>query len=194
MSYPMTSKLKQHAEKENEMFGKTKGPDDNDRVPAPVQQFQRLAVAQSSSPDAADTVSSIGADVTIVGKLTGEGTVKVFGRIEGELRAATVIISDGAQVEGDLVADDVTIGGRVKGTIHADRVKLASTAVVQGDIFHRSLAIEENARFEGSSRREDSATEIPLRGQAVRPAPVVAAHEANGKLNSDKDGHAGTAA
>jgi cytoskeletal protein CcmA (bactofilin family) len=192
MSYPMTSQLQQYAEKESEMFGKTKGPDDGDRVPAPVQQFQRLAVAQSSAPDAADTISSIGADVTIVGKLTGEGTVKVFGRIEGELRAATVIISDGAQVEGDLVADDVTIGGRVKGTIHADRVKLASTAVVQGDIFHRSLSIEENARFEGSSRREDNATEIPLRG--ARPAPAAAAHEANGKLNSDKDSHASTTA
>ena len=127
------------------MFGKTKGPDDSDRDPAPVQQFQRLAVAQSSAPDAADAVSSISADVTIVGKLTGEGTVKVFGRIEGELRATTVIISDGAQVEGDLVADDLTIGGRVKGTIHADRVKLSSTAVVQGDIF-LSLAFDRGKR------------------------------------------------
>ena len=173
------------------MFGKTKS-DDGDRVPGPVQQFQRLAEAQSSSPEAADGVSSISADVTIVGKLTGEGTVKVFGRIEGELRAANVVIADGAQVEGDLVAEDVTIGGHVKGTIHADRVKLSSTAVVQGDIFHRSLAIEENARFEGSSRREDNPAEIPLRGKAARPAAV--AHEANGKLNGDKDSHADTAA
>lgn len=173
------------------MFGKTKS-DESDRVPGPAQQFQRLAETQSS-PEAADTVSSISADVTIVGKLTGEGTVKVFGRIEGELRAATVVIADGAQVEGDLVADDVTIGGRVKGTIHADRVKLASTAVVQGDIFHRSLAIEENARFEGSSRREDGTAEVPLRGgQTSRSAS--AAHEANGKLNGDKDSHAGAAA
>jgi len=172
------------------MFGKTK--DDGDRVSAPVQQFQRLSEAQSSSPEAANAVSSISADVTIVGKLTGEGTVKVFGRIEGELRAATVVIADGAQVEGDLVAEDVTIGGHVKGTIHADRVKLASTAVVQGDIFHRSLAIEENARFEGSSKREDKTAEIPLRGQAARPASSAASHEANGKLNGDH--HAGSAA
>jgi cytoskeletal protein CcmA (bactofilin family) len=49
------------------------------------------------------------------------------------------------------------IGGQVKGAIHASRVKLSSTAVVEGDIFHRSLSIEENARFEGSSKREDNA-------------------------------------
>jgi cytoskeletal protein CcmA (bactofilin family) len=31
--------------------------------------------------------------------------------------------------------------------------------VVEGDIFHRSLAIEENARFEGMSRREEGQSE-----------------------------------
>jgi cytoskeletal protein CcmA (bactofilin family) len=43
---------------------------------------------------------------------------------------------------------------RVKGTIRANRVKLNSTAVVDGDIYHWSLAIEENAPFEGMSRRD----------------------------------------
>jgi cytoskeletal protein CcmA (bactofilin family) len=65
------------------------------------------------------------------------------------------VIADGAQMEGDIVAEDLTVGGRVKGTIHAKRVKLIGTADVDGDIYHHSLSIEENARFEGSSRRED---------------------------------------
>jgi cytoskeletal protein CcmA (bactofilin family) len=39
--------------------------------------------------------------------------------------------------------------------------QLNSTAVVEGDIFHRSLSIEENARFEGSSKREDNAVDVP---------------------------------
>jgi cytoskeletal protein CcmA (bactofilin family) len=33
--------------------------------------------------------------------------------------------------------------------------------VVEGDIFHRSLSIEENARFEGSSKREDNTVNVP---------------------------------
>jgi Polymer-forming cytoskeletal len=65
------------------------------------------------------------------------------------------VIGDGAEVEGDIVAEEVTIGGRVKGTIHAKRVKLNGLANVEGNIFHRSLSIEENARFEGPSRREE---------------------------------------
>ena len=177
------------------MFGKTKSKTANDgRVPASVQQFERLAGAQAGAPEAPDSISSISADMTIVGKIAGSGTVKVFGRVEGELRASTVQIADGAQVEGDIVAEDVTIGGRLKGTVHADRVRLNGTAIVQGDIFHRSLAIEENARFEGSSRREDNAGEPPSRGEASRaPSPVVV-QDGGRKLNGAPDNEAQAAA
>ena len=82
--------------------------------------------------------------------------MRISGRIKGELHASNVLITDGAEVEGDIFAEEVTVGGRVKGTIHAKRVKLNGLAIVEGDIFHRSLLIEENARFEGSSRREEA--------------------------------------
>jgi cytoskeletal protein CcmA (bactofilin family) len=99
--------------------------------------------------------------MTVVGKIVDEGTVRVLGQLEGELRALNILIGEGAKVQGDLVAEELTIGGIVKGTIHANRVKLSSTAVVEGDIFHRSLSIEENARFEGSSKRKDNAGDVP---------------------------------
>jgi cytoskeletal protein CcmA (bactofilin family) len=53
----------------------------------------------------------------------------------------------------------VTVSGRVKDTIHAVRVKLQNGGVVEGDIFHRSLSIDENSRFEGSSRRVENPTD-----------------------------------
>jgi cytoskeletal protein CcmA (bactofilin family) len=145
--------------KEREMFGKSN--DENDRVPPPVQQLQRPAAMHSGEQASTDQASSISRGMTVVGKISGEGTVQIFGHIEGELRALTVLINEGAKVEGDVVADELTIAGQVKGTIHANRVKLNSTAVVEGDIFHRSLSIEENARFEGSSKREDNAVDMP---------------------------------
>jgi cytoskeletal protein CcmA (bactofilin family) len=146
------------------MFGKPSkdGSHDGDRAVTPIPQPQRPIPAAPPAPSAGtDATSSISAGMTIVGKISGEGTVQIFGRVEGELRASTVLIAQGAEVEGDLVADDVSVGGRVKGTIHANRVKLNGSAVVEGDIFHRSLSIEENARFEGSSRREDTVLETP---------------------------------
>ena len=176
------------------MFGKSN--DENDRVPPPVQQLQRPAAMHSGEQPSTDQASSISRGMTVVGKIFGEGTVQVFGHIEGELRALTVLINEGAKVEGDVVADELTVAGQVKGTIHANRVKLNGTAVVEGDIFHRSLSIEENARFEGSSKREDNAVDvphIPLRRPAAQDdlQIKIAAIEGNRKSNGApaNDGH-----
>jgi cytoskeletal protein CcmA (bactofilin family) len=173
--------------KESEMFGKSK--DENDHL-------QRPEAIHSGEQVSTDQASSINRGMTVVGKIFGEGTVQIFGRIEGELRALTVFINEGAQVDGDVVAEELTISGQVKGTIHANRVKLNGTAVVEGDVFHRSLSIEENARFEGSSKREDKAAEVP-RTPLRRPAAQddlqtkVTAMQGNGKSNGapDHDGH-----
>jgi cytoskeletal protein CcmA (bactofilin family) len=105
-------------------------------------------------------------------------------RIEGELRASQLLISDGAQVEGNVIAQDVTVCGRVKGTIRAVRVKLQNGGAVEGDIFHRSLSIDENSQFEGSSRRVENPTapsssvdaKCPQKGpekEDVAPAPLL---------------------
>ena len=109
-----------------------------------------------SGPD-----SCIGSDMSVVGKIECDGPAQVFGRIEGELRASDLMIGDGAQIEGSVIAQNVTVCGRVKGTIRAVRVKLQNGGAVEGDIFHRSLSIDENSQFEGSSRRVENPTDLP---------------------------------
>jgi cytoskeletal protein CcmA (bactofilin family) len=126
--------------------------------------------------------SCIGSDMSIIGKIECNGPAQVFGRIEGELRASDLQISDGAQVDGNVIAQNVTICGRVKGTIHAVRVKLQDGGAVEGDIFHRSLSIDENSQFEGSSRRVENPTDLSSsvdtkgtqeKDQAPAPLPSV---------------------
>ena len=170
------------------MFGKRKDNlAESDRVPSPVQQLQRSPVAALGAPKSADEISSISSSITIVGKISGKGTVRISGRIEGELHASTILIDDGAQVEGEIVAQELIIGGRVHGTIHANRVKLHGGAIVEGDIFHRSLSIDENARFEGSSRREEPVTDAPRipisQLEAQADVDTIAAMEGNQKYN-----------
>jgi cytoskeletal protein CcmA (bactofilin family) len=143
------------------MFGKPQGETtDNQQDSTSVQQLARPVVRNPAAANATEATSSISSGMTVIGKVNCDGTIKIFGRIEGELRGSIVVIADGAQIEGDIVAEDLTVGGRVKGTIHAKRVKLIGTADVDGDIYHRSLSIEENARFQGSSRREDRADNV----------------------------------
>ena len=107
-----------------------------------------------SGPD-----SCIGSDMSIVGKIECNGPAQVFGRIEGELRASDLLVGEGAKIDGSVAAQNVTVCGHVKGTIRAVRVKLQNGGAVEGDIFHRSLSIDENSLFEGSSRRVENPTD-----------------------------------
>ena len=135
--------------------------------------------ARSEPTTKAGMASCIGSDMSIVGNVDCKGTAQVFGRIEGEVRASDLQISEGAQVEGSVIAQSVTVCGRVKGTIRAVRVKLESGGVVEGDIFHRSLSIDENSQFEGSSRRVENPTDpsssVDAKGpqkKDMAPAPL----------------------
>ena len=166
------------------MLGRSKGNEANyGRDSSSVQQVPRSATASSAPPE----VSSISSGLSIIGKIVGHGSLTIFGHVEGELHASAVEIAEGAQMEGDVVAEELTIGGHVKGTIHANRVKLNKTAVVEGDSFHRTLAIEENARFEGMSRRQENVIDTPSRVQANRPQLQDVPIDGNGKGNGASD-------
>ena len=173
--------------KEVEMLNSTKSgvPENDKNATAKAAEVMGRTVQPHdqvwarSEPTKAGTASCIGSDMSIVGKIECNGPAQVFGRIEGELRASDLLISDGAHIEGNVVAQSVTVCGRVKGTIRAVRVKLQNGGAVEGDIFHRSLSIDENSQFEGSSRRVENPTDpsssVDAKGpqkKDVAPAPL----------------------
>ena len=100
-------------------------------------------------------------------------------------------------MEGAIAAQELTIGGRFKGTIQANRVTLTSSAVVEGEIFHRLLAIEENAWFAGVSRPAENIVDTSATAQSTDPqspiqhVPTDGNRQINGTL--DKEVHADTA-
>jgi cytoskeletal protein CcmA (bactofilin family) len=147
---------------------------------APQQHSVVEQVAATPPVPKAGTSSCIGSGMSIVGNIECNGLAQVFGRIEGQLSASDLLISDGAHVEGSIIAQDVTVCGRVKGTIRAVRVRLQNGGLVEGDIFHKSLSIDENSQFEGSSRRVENPAETlssiaakdPQKKDMQKPAPA----------------------
>ncbi len=163
-------------------------PNTGDVVLSPPQHS--IAALDTARPDPlakAGTLSCIGSGMSIVGSIECNGAAQVFGRVEGELRASDLLIGEGAQVEGSVVAQEVTVCGRVKGTIRAVRVKLQGGGAVEGDIFHRSLSIDEDSLFEGSSRRVENPTDLssgvgakgPQKKDLQSPAPPLVALPSN---------------
>ena len=69
------------------MFGKNKDNSPATEQAAAPMLAADVAAAKSpaAAPDSPDQISSISSGMTIVGRISGEGAVKIFGRVEGEL-------------------------------------------------------------------------------------------------------------
>jgi cytoskeletal protein CcmA (bactofilin family) len=134
----------------------------------------KVEVKAAASPSTApvrkngDDTSTIGSAMTVTGNIVCAGSLQIYGRVAGDIHAAQPAIREGAHVEGKVIALDAVIEGTFNGTIHGNTVKLQKTAVVDGEIFNKSLAIEENARFEGVSRRLERAVEAPSANAMAR--------------------------
>ncbi len=104
------------------------------------------------APDATPLiVSTISEDLTITGNVTSKGEIHLDGRIQGDLHCAALVLGENAQLEGNVVAEDVMVRGRLIRSVRGLRVLLQSTSSVEGNVFHKSLAIEQGTHFEGAS-------------------------------------------
>jgi cytoskeletal protein CcmA (bactofilin family) len=182
--------------KENGMFGKGKSAGEGWKAQPP----QRLTLSRSATALPLQTISSLSSEMTVVGKIVCKDVLKIYGLVEGEVIASNALITEGARIQGDIVAEELTVAGRVKGEIYALRVKLQGTAVVEGDIYHRSLSMDENARFEGCSWPEDNSPEPRsyIEAESANPHPQLQALVAfadkgqfRGKTNEEERSQAG---
>lgn len=95
--------------------------------------------------------SLIAADVTIEGKIEGEGPVRIMGCFKGEINVkGHLTIEPGAHVSGEIRAETIVVGGEVEGNIHAvARVELLESALVSGDLKASSLAVAAGSCMRG---------------------------------------------
>src|SRR5690606_847396 len=84
-----------------------------------------------------------------------------------------IVIGEGARVTGGIVSEEVVVRGTVEGSIRGRKVMLQAESKVEGDIYHKSLAIEQGAYFEGKSRRlEDPLAGVQRPELPAEPAPA----------------------
>jgi cytoskeletal protein CcmA (bactofilin family) len=96
--------------------------------------------------------SFIGVNSEFKGDITVPGTLRIDGKMTGNVTAGWIIVGEKAFIKGDLYATGIVVGGRVEGTIKADDlVELKPTAHLFGDIIATKLAIAEGGIFTGRS-------------------------------------------
>jgi cytoskeletal protein CcmA (bactofilin family) len=95
--------------------------------------------------------SHISAEISIEGKISGSGSVRVAGRFKGDVHVdGNVSLESGARLEGHVKASVVSVGGELIGNIeNAKRVELLETGVINGDVKAGSLTVAAGSRMRG---------------------------------------------
>src|SRR6266704_123456 len=82
--------------------------------------------------------------VSLEGTLTVTGTFRIDGKVKGNIISEqTVILGDGAKVEGQIEGNRVVISGRFDGVIFAKgRVEIEPKGVVTGEVHSPCMVID----------------------------------------------------
>ena len=130
-------------------------------APAHAREPERANVA-SLSPDAARRPapapqrnemkeSHIASDLTIEGKISGTGHVRIAGRFKGDVQVeGNVTLDTGARLEGHVKASVVVVSGELIGNIeNAKRVDVQEGGVIVGDVKAGSITVAAGSRMRG---------------------------------------------
>ena len=151
------------------MFGKSSGKQASKQVTPPVPPPR---------PDRRKEQSLLQTGVSLKGEMQVDGDLRVEGRIDADLDVrGTLLIGGPAEVEGQLLGQNIVIHGRVSGTLRADeQIRLAEGARVRGDLYCKSLVIEEGVIFEGRSHMGESQDGPADAGQGRSKSPKTEGH------------------
>lgn len=114
---------------------------------APVPDSPRRAGHDRA--DAKDSLLASG--LTLEGKISGTGSVRVAGRFKGDVQIdGSLTLDTGARIEGHVKAAAVIVGGELIGNIaDAQQVDLREGGRIEGDIKAGSFTVAPGARMRG---------------------------------------------
>lgn len=126
---------------------------------------------ESSNVDYKDMNAFIGKGSEFSGKLTFDGTVKIDGKVDGQIFSkGTLIIGQGAMIKAEINVSSVIISGNVEGNITAQKsVELRAPGRLKGNIKSPSLVIQKGVIFQGSCQMEGLDKEFSEEDKSAMP-------------------------
>ena len=106
---------------------------------------------RTKTPDSISTF--LGPDAKVDGTLEFEGTIRLDGKVAGQIKSdnGTLIVGEKAFVDAKIEVTVAVIMGEVKGTVIAsDRIELYPPGKVIGDLQAPIIAIDEGGLFNGN--------------------------------------------
>jgi cytoskeletal protein CcmA (bactofilin family) len=96
-------------------------------------------------------LSLVGAGTVIEGKIRTEGSIRIDGKLHGDLNAkVNIAVGENGVIEGNVSARNISLAGKVSGTVTAtEKLVLEGKSVMKGDIRASRLVVDEGAMFDG---------------------------------------------
>ena len=100
-----------------------------------------------------DNITLLAKGVVLKGEIHVEGTVRIDGRLDGEIQTnGQVIVGEDGLVQGVITAGTVVSSGRIKAKVTAnERVQLMKTSTLIGEVLTPILIMEEGAKLQGAT-------------------------------------------
>src|SRR5512144_2427006 len=119
----------------------------------PSFKEESMLKKSSGTPEQAEITAFLGKGTEFKGVLSFTGTIRVDGKVEGEIISKdTLIAGDGAFLQGEISVGTLISSGKIMGNITAgQKVHLLAPSNIQGNIKTPKLIIEEGVVFDGKS-------------------------------------------
>ncbi|MFZ3065470.1 MAG: polymer-forming cytoskeletal protein [Nitrospirota bacterium] len=98
-----------------------------------------------------EIIAFLGKGTEFKGVLSYEGTVRIDGKVEGEIiTKGTLVVGESAVINAEVAVGTLVCGGKITGNINSkDKAHLLAPATIIGTIKTPVLIIEEGVRFDG---------------------------------------------
>ncbi|MBI3356589.1 MAG: polymer-forming cytoskeletal protein [Nitrospirae bacterium] len=105
--------------------------------------------AQAGSDN--ENFTFLGKGVDFKGVVNFDGTIRIDGRLEGEIyTTGTLIVGEHAVIKGIVSAGILMTSGKINGTVTAtEKIQIMKPGVLIGDIRTPAISIEDGAHFHG---------------------------------------------
>jgi cytoskeletal protein CcmA (bactofilin family) len=115
-----------------------------------------------------DVTSIIGKEMRLTGDVDFKSTLRLDGRVEGNVKGECLILGVSGKVIGDVEVDNLACHGHVEGNVQAGKLHLMKSGTISGRVETSDLLVESGAQLNG---------EINSRPQDLRLVPGISGKE-----------------
>jgi cytoskeletal protein CcmA (bactofilin family) len=110
----------------------------------------------------------IGEDFELVGNIKGEGTIRIDGKVVGDLKVKKgIILGEKGIVFGNIETELALIFGQIRGNINTSQLEIKETGSIHGDIKTDSITMQLGATYNGKLEMKNQVE--PEKPQVSKP-------------------------